>query len=164
MHLTSKGRTKWWLWFDELTHHQQILHIMTATLWSVYKPDYSPVALHICFSLCLSSSTTEKVSLMGMNPPGQNNKRKQGEEERCWIHFHGTYHCCRGARQMMCMQRDVCACEVKQGGGGLFLSLLSHLIFPPALIFVLLRDPKQFQHRVYIKLNASFCLELDNMF
>lgn len=111
----------------------QILHIMSATLWSVYKPDYSPVAPRICFSLCLSSSATEKVSLMGTDAPGQNNKREQGEAERCWIHFHGTYHCCRGARQMMWMQRDVCACEVERGGWVVFFLIvcLLFLIFFP---------------------------------
>lgn len=60
---------------------------------------------------------------------------------------------------MMWMLRDVCACEVEHGGwlrGFLFVCLLFSLICFPALIFVLLRDPKQFQHRVYIKLNASF--------
>lgn len=63
---------------------------------------------------------------------------------------------------MMCMQRDVCACEVQQEGGGMGggegVSPLCcrTLSFPPALIFALLRDPKRFHRRVYIELNASF--------
>lgn len=52
-------------------------------------------------SLCLPLGTTKKSIFLRLRcTQGQNNKHRQGEAGRCWIHFHGTYHGCREASKL----------------------------------------------------------------
>lgn len=57
-------------------------------------------------SLCLSLGTTKKSIFLRLRcTQGQNNKHRQGEAGRCWIHFHGTYHGCREASKLCVLGR-----------------------------------------------------------
>lgn len=95
MHLTSKGRTKWRLWFGKTP--PQTLLIMSALLWSMCNPDYSSVPCAFVLLLSFFWCHRGKYFLRHGYTQGQNNKHKQGEAKRCWIHFHSTYHHYRGA-------------------------------------------------------------------
>lgn len=78
-------------------------------------------------SLCLSPGITKKsVFCRHRSTQGQNNKHRQGEAGRCWIHFHGTYHCCRGASKLCVLGR---------------LNTKRYFLFLPVFLFFLVYIP-----------------------
>lgn len=154
MHFTSKGRTKWWLWYGKTA--AKILHIISATLWSMYTLDCSSAPRAFVFPSVFLFSTTVEKYFLGTDTRGQNNKHKQGEAEGCWIHFHGTYHHCREACRW-------CWCK-----GMYALRRLSRRVFSLLLLLLLCylsryitRGNLGIQPHVYIRLNAyTFLIKL----
>lgn len=65
--------------------------------------------VHLFFPVSFFPAPQRKYFL-GADTRGQNNKHKQGEAERCWIHFHGTYHCCRGESKANDVDTKGCMC------------------------------------------------------
>lgn len=114
--ICSKGilqeRTKLWLWFGITA--TQILHIVSATRFDASTPQITVLCpMHLCFSIFFSPPRRKKYFLC-TDTQGQNNKHKQGEAGRCWIHFHAAYHQCGGAsrwcwcKRMYVLRRYTC--------------------------------------------------------
>lgn len=80
-------------------HRSCILEVLRFEASAAYS------GLFIRFPLSFSRYHKERYFFRHRCTQGQNNKHRQGEAGRCWIHFHGTYHHCREAGKLCVLGR-----------------------------------------------------------